>query len=181
LSETPDFPADSALDVTPQADEATRPSERGFTLVELMVVVAIIALIATIIIPNYVHSRQQAAAATSEANLKEIATSLELYYADNYHYPNKTGANVDPTAIFGAANNQYLAQSPVDPVSGTGYVYTVGPNQESYTLDAPGTYDATTLSNVRDAAGQPGTGDQFLHYSPQVGLYKSTTATGTGG
>ena len=48
-------------------------AQRGFTLIELMVVVSIIALIATIIIPNFIHARQEAQVATSEANLKQIA------------------------------------------------------------------------------------------------------------
>jgi type II secretion system protein G len=82
----------------------TRPNELGFTLVELMVVVAIIALIAAIIIPNYVHARAQADVAQTQANLKQIATALELYYGDNEAYP-KAGT-VDPT-MFGGSTNPF--------------------------------------------------------------------------
>ena len=87
--------------------------ERGFTLVELMVVVAIIALIAAVIIPNYVHARAQAAVAQTQANLKQIATALELYYGDNQAYPR--AGTVGP-AMFGGATNPYMTATPVNAV-----------------------------------------------------------------
>src|SRR6202035_1419085 len=62
---------------------APREAERGFTLIELMIVVAIIAILAGILIPNFVNARSQAQTAACESNLRSIATALELYYADN--------------------------------------------------------------------------------------------------
>src|SRR5271166_3655690 len=98
------------------ADERRMQGQRGFTLIELMVVVAIIALIATIIIPNFIHARQEAQVATSEADLKQIATSLELYYSDKDDYPAGSSIDVTPTNLYGAPSNPYLQQTPVDPV-----------------------------------------------------------------
>ena len=54
-----------------------RTSERGFTLIELMIVVAIIAILAGILIPNFVNARAQAQTSACESNLRAIATALE--------------------------------------------------------------------------------------------------------
>jgi type II secretion system protein G len=151
--------------------------QRGFTLVELMVVVAIIALLAAIIIPNYVHARAQAAVSQSEANLKEIATALELYYTDHQSYP--PSGNVTP-AIFGGANNPYLTTTPTNALGRQEYVYTftaaVNGTPPTYSIADPGAYDPTTLTGVPLKGG--GGGSQQLcsqctklSYDPQDGLY----------
>jgi general secretion pathway protein G len=151
-------------------------AERGFTLVELMVVVAIIALIATIIIPNFVHARQEAQVATSEANLKQIATSLELYYSDKDDYPDGAGISVTPVALYGGPDNPYLEQTPIDPVDGQDYIYThgggVATGDASYVLDAPGAYDAASLANLGTCPFGTAAGDTTLHYGPQSGVCK---------
>ncbi len=161
-------------------------AERGFTLVELMVVVAIVALLAAIIIPNYVHSRAQAAVAQSEANLKQIATALELFHTDFEQYPAGAGTTVAP-ALFtppqgnpggGAGANNYLNSTPTNAVSRKPYLYTLvagnGTTTESYTLDDEGPYDVTTLSGVPVLGGAGKcTACTTLHYSPEAGLYGS--------
>src|ERR1700730_13516423 len=73
--------------------------ERGFTLIELMIVVAIIAILAGILIPNFVNARAQAQTAACESNLRSIATALELYYADNQVYPVASAASVQPALM----------------------------------------------------------------------------------
>ncbi len=153
-------------------------AQRGFTLVELMVVVAIVALLAAIVIPNYVHARAQAAVSQSEANLKEIATALELYYTDHETYP-ATGA-VTP-AIFGGAGNPYLSSTPTNALGRQEYVYTFTAATDgtpaTYTVADPGAYDPTTLSSVplKGAAGGGAatlcTACTKLAYDPQDGLY----------
>lgn len=150
--------------------------ERGFTLVELMVVVAIVALLAAIIIPNFVHARAQASVSQTEANMKQIATALELYYADNQKYP--TSGPVTPT-IFGGPGNKYLTATPTNALKRQQYVYTDIPagaaGPESYTLDDPGAYDQTTLQNLPKGKGG-GTacgaaGCASIHYDPANGFY----------
>ncbi|MGH7728060.1 MAG: type II secretion system protein [Vulcanimicrobiaceae bacterium] len=166
-------------------------NQRGFTLVELMVVVAIIALIASIVIPNYVHARAQAAVADSEANLKQIATALELYYADLQCYPGGTcagaaggaggggGTTVTP-ALFGGANNPYLNVIPTDDVGHQPYGYAIAGAgaAQSYELSDPASYDASLLQGLQQLGGTAcATTCTYIHYSPQAGLYGSNSAT----
>ncbi|MFC1514770.1 type IV pilin protein [Candidatus Omnitrophota bacterium] len=69
---------------------------KGFTLVEIMIVVAIIALLAAIAIPNLLRARLNANDAASKATLQALATAFESYGAANGVYPssiaNLTGA-----------------------------------------------------------------------------------------
>ena len=160
-------------------------SQGGFTLVELMVVVAIIALLAAIIIPNYVHSRASAAVAQSEANMKQIATALELYYTDNQQYP-QNSADVSP-ALFAAGDattkstttggNPYLNATPVNALQRKPYAYAfvggAGNTTETYTLEDAGPYDPSTMTSIPAAPGVGGqcTACTQLWYSPQAGIY----------
>jgi len=156
--------------------EHRTPAERGFTLVELMVVVAIIALLASIVIPNFVHARAQAAVSQTQANMKQVGTALELYYADKQDYPT-AGGNITPLT-FGAATNPYLSVTPVNSLKRIPYVYTYVPANggvpPSYTINDPGDYDPTTLSNLTNGPGGSttcGTTCRRVWYDPKNGFY----------
>ena len=60
--------------------------KRGFTLVEIMIVVAIIALLAAIAIPNLLRARLQTNESSSQAALKTIATAEVTYRSGNDEY-----------------------------------------------------------------------------------------------
>jgi len=61
--------------------------KKGFTIVELLVVIVVIGILAVITIVGYTGVTQRAAAATLESDLKNAATQLELYKAENGTYP----------------------------------------------------------------------------------------------
>ena len=63
---------------------------KAFTLVEVMVVVAIIALLATILIPNLLRSRITANESSAQTTLKGISNALETYASTNHAYPTTT-------------------------------------------------------------------------------------------
>jgi general secretion pathway protein G len=144
--------------------------QRGFTLIEMMIVVAIIAILVSIVVPNFIRARAQAQTAACEANLKEIATAIELYQTDNDQYP--ASGTVDGT---NTALQPYLKQIPVDPVAGPGqyYTYTVtnpDTGTASYVIVCPGTHDPATLQNISQ-----GTTDTHIQYSSQAGFAATNT------
>jgi general secretion pathway protein G len=64
-------------------------SEDGFTLVELLVVLGIIAMLAALVAPQVIRYLGQARSDTASAQLKNVESALELYYLDNGQYPSK--------------------------------------------------------------------------------------------
>jgi len=58
-------------------------SKNGFTMVEVIIVVAIIAVLASIIMPKFTGARNKAKLTACKANIRQIATAMELYAAAN--------------------------------------------------------------------------------------------------
>lgn len=130
--------------------------QRGFTLLEMMVVVAIIAILAAILIPNFTHARAQAATSACMSNLKSIATAVELYYTDKQAYPPSGTINTAMVTGTGALAG-YLGQVPVDPAasgSGSNYAYTTANTSgvETYDIVCPGTHDPSTMKSFAASA-----------------------------
>jgi len=65
-----------------KAIDKMRKDEKGFTLVELLIVIAIIAILAAIAIPQFAQYRQKGAAASGAAGLTNCASELAATYAD---------------------------------------------------------------------------------------------------
>ena len=75
-----------------------RRNIEGFTLVEVMIVVLIIALLASIAIPNMLRARVNANDTAAQAALRAVGTAMETYLATNSIYPATTTALVNATS-----------------------------------------------------------------------------------
>ena len=68
-------------------NRARMKSRKGFTLIELIVVIAIIGILAAIAIPQFLSYRQRSYNGASVSDLRNVKTNLEAYYADHLVYP----------------------------------------------------------------------------------------------
>lgn len=86
----PGTSARSPLGPRMRGDDTRRGSEDGFTLVELMVVIVILGLLATIVAVNVIPAGDQAAVQKAKTDISTLEQSVEMYRLDNMAYPSTT-------------------------------------------------------------------------------------------
>ncbi|MCX6703024.1 MAG: prepilin-type N-terminal cleavage/methylation domain-containing protein [Candidatus Wolfebacteria bacterium] len=116
-----------------------RISSRGFTLIEILVVVAIIAVLASIVIVGLSGFRSRGRDARRVSDLRTVQNVLELYYAKNRTYPSlgSTPAWSDiVTALAGPGAGLGVSNIPSDPLPGKAYGYCSYGSDQHYVLEA---------------------------------------------
>ena len=86
------FQAESISDNKPASTRASQPlplrnSQSGFTLIEIMVVIVILAILAGLVVPKVVGQSDKARVKTTETALATVSNALDMYKVDNSRYP----------------------------------------------------------------------------------------------
>ena len=98
-------------------------NKKGFTLVELMLVVIIISILVAMVAPRLAGRSEQAKVAAARADIEaNLSSALDLYEIDNGSYPDKLDDLITKPASAPNWKGPYLKKKPMDPW-GTPYVY----------------------------------------------------------
>lgn len=141
-----------------------RNRSRGFTLIEIMVVVVILAVLGALVVPRVLENVDKARVTRAQSDIRAIETALDLYRLDNYKYPTTDqGLEAlvkkppDPS-LTNYREGGYLKAVPKDPWGNPYHYESPGPDGEPYLIISYGRdgkpggtgYDADISSNTID-------------------------------
>jgi general secretion pathway protein G len=91
---------------------------KAFTLVELLVVLAILALLLTLAVPRYFNSVERAKEAALQQSLNTVRENIDKFYADKGRYPESLEDLIE---------QKYIRKMPVDPITGKNSTWVLTP------------------------------------------------------
>lgn len=144
-----------------------RQNQSGFTLIELLIVIAIIGILASFLLANFLGVKLRARDAQRKSDIRQIQTALELYRSDNSAYPNAIYPN-GCSGTLSANSITYMQSVPCDPLTkSTAYTYVAGGTGSTYTLTAclENTNDQDS-NGVSCTTANNGQGKQFSVTNP---------------
>jgi prepilin-type N-terminal cleavage/methylation domain-containing protein len=138
--------------------------QQGFTLIEILIVVAIIAILASVTLVGLGPTQRQGRDARRLSDLREVQTGLELYYNKNGTYPNVTKWSDLSTAITPVSGGVL----PNDPTNNSTYYYSYAPSSDGSSYVIGATLEGGSSNSV------------FTGYNPPSSIPSGFTLGGTG-
>ena len=130
-------------------------NEKGFTLIELMIVIAILGILAAVAIPNFLNARGKAQDASALSTLEAVKTAMEMYAADNGSYPALTYSDSGAgNALSTLLGEDFPTNIKLD-TTVAGGLNAVGSNATSYRIFAYGR-DASHFFGLNQAGQKEG-------------------------
>jgi type IV pilus assembly protein PilE len=167
ILKSPCVAADKANAVVVGSKLTGRRSASGFTMVELMVVVAIIGILAAVAIPSYKSSVKKSNRSAAKTALLDMAAREEKYYSLNNAYSGSATSNQD---LFGTTSVTFPINAPLTGPT----LYTIAtPTITAATATAPATFSITATPTGTQ------TGDQCGNFTVNSAGQQSVSGSGT--
>ena len=120
-------------------------NQRGFTLIELMIVVAIIGILTAIAFPLYANIQARARVAKAQADVRTLASAIVVYSAHTGVLPTAITDISSAVVVGGVTAGPFIRPIPAPPLAWAAYVYTKdAPVAGSFTIVTSG--DGATVS-----------------------------------
>ena len=166
-------------------------TRRSFTLIELLIVVAIIGILAAIAVPNFLNAQIRAKVTRAYSDMGAISTALDMYYLDQNGFPTSNYTERYPTRALRRLTtpSAYMASLPQDPFRGGinvedhNLISTSGPDYTYYMCDDTDAYDGPNTSGKPTRAADyrmsfdwfmispgPAPGDKWIFYDLSNGV-----------
>jgi general secretion pathway protein G len=126
------------------AQRALRVPQAGFTLIELIVVLTVLALLLTIAVPRYYSHIEHAKEATLKQDLSVMRDAIDKFHGDKGRYPDQLDELVSA---------RYIRNIPVDPITESGTTWRIVPPTDTEAKGA--VYDIKSGAEGKSADGSP--------------------------